>query len=1189
MEGGRGHLVIGHRDGSVELMDRDFHISVQWQAYSGGAVTHIAHLFQSEVLITLGFESESSIDPKLCFWSLAGLNKHCEEQAQVQHQQLTKSSPLLDAQGTDVIGSWQPELLKELVVILPADARSGLAKPSCLAVLEDLSQVVVGFHNGFLVLVRASSVLRERQPRQITLQKAGSPGISAISFRTYGQSTTLFAVTRSTVESFESTSRTLQIKHHKLDPYEGAEPGMVAIDQNRDLVICRGDAVYFYGAEGKGRCIALPGEKLRIGWFGNYLLVVSRPPRIPSRMQFSIIDLQNRFIAFSQNFDGVTQLTSEWGAIHLLTSSGKIYRLREKDNDTNLSIVFRRKLFKLALSLATSRQYDNQSVMDIYRKYGDYLYEEEKCDEAMQQYEKTIGHLEPSYVIRKYLDSKRIHNLTFYLERLHEAGLANSVHTTLLLNCYTKLKDQTKLSKFVSASSRTTFDPVTAIREMREAGYYEQATQVAARHQLHDSLIKILVENLGQHAAALEYIATLPFSEATEMVRLYGVQLVQHLPQETTELLKRLCTKYRPKANLELIDTKPTTTSALSSLTGVLGSHSDTAGAAAGAPGHPLAAGTTTPGAPAASATPAGGGGGAGGGLRLSIPGARNSSDQADMARSRSPRGRSATPLSSSAAAGASSLQAALASSFDKDVPETNIRVPTNSVSRYQYAQPRSGTLVVWSLRPLDGRAFYRVRLDGALIAEDEVKEEGSFGQVRLERDHPVNGPFVLEIENRSVLQEKTVATRLEVRSLNAPGRFESREEERARPETFIPLYARQHDWLERFLEFVCARYQDETPSTVYDTLLELYLRDEIDSSNSNSASSSNSNAPDAHDSGSAAQAELEESLPAAAVHAVLRDPAAQAKHRDEVAARRDKALDLLKKNSANYDKSHALVLCETSHFTKGILVLYEALGVYHENIAYHMDHKEFDHVIETCQKYGHDHPKLWTWALSYLTHQEASGEVSARLSEVLSYIDEHNLLSPLLVVDILAQNPTIELRVIQEFISRRVQLQQNQIHDDEQLTAEFTARTTRMREQLRELTDGAVEFKEDRCGVCREPLELPSVHFLCKHSFHEGCIDMETEQEPLCPLCRDEYDTVLGRRARQRSKRNDHDEFTGMLKNSVDGFATVAEFFGQGLLGQDSDSRGTATHDASDKVDSYGSSNRSGRYSDRECRPENA
>jgi len=37
----------------------------------------------------------------------------------------------------------------------------------------------------------------------------------------------------------------------------------------------------------------------------------------------------------------------------------------------------------------------------------------------MGQYVATIGHLEPSYVIRKFLDAQRIHNLTSYLEQLH--------------------------------------------------------------------------------------------------------------------------------------------------------------------------------------------------------------------------------------------------------------------------------------------------------------------------------------------------------------------------------------------------------------------------------------------------------------------------------------------------------------------------------------------------------------------------------------------------------------------------------------------------------------------------------------------------------------------------------------------------------------------------------------------------
>lgn len=72
--------------------------------------------------------------------------------------------------------------------------------------------------------------------------------------------------------------------------------------------------------------------------------------------------------------------------------------------------------------------------------YGDHLHKKGDFEGAMQQYKSTIGHLDPSYVIRRFLDAQRIGLLTSYLEGLHDAGQASSDHTTLLLNCYTKLK-----------------------------------------------------------------------------------------------------------------------------------------------------------------------------------------------------------------------------------------------------------------------------------------------------------------------------------------------------------------------------------------------------------------------------------------------------------------------------------------------------------------------------------------------------------------------------------------------------------------------------------------------------------------------------------------------------------------------------------------------------------------------------
>lgn len=61
-------------------------------------------------------------------------------------------------------------------------------------------------------------------------------------------------------------------------------------------------------------------------------------------------------------------------------------------------------------------------------------------DGAVAQYIRTIGQLEPSYAIQKFLSAQRIHNLTHYLESLEQRGAAGPDHTTLLLSCYARLK-----------------------------------------------------------------------------------------------------------------------------------------------------------------------------------------------------------------------------------------------------------------------------------------------------------------------------------------------------------------------------------------------------------------------------------------------------------------------------------------------------------------------------------------------------------------------------------------------------------------------------------------------------------------------------------------------------------------------------------------------------------------------------
>jgi len=231
----------------------------------------------------------------------------------------------------------------------------------------------------------------------------------------------------------------------------------------------------------------------------------------------------------------------------VLTSDRKMLQLIEKDVQTKLEMLYKKGYYTLALNLANndSKQFDGNHRFDIFLKYGDYLYTvKHDYKGAMEQYINIIDRIEPSYVIRKYLDAQRIKNLTEFLEKLHEVKRANPDHTTLLLNCYIKLKDDNKLKQFVNDDQD--FDVETAIKVCRQANYHNYASQLAKKHKEHDWYLKIQLEDLGHHVKALAYIKTLDFYAAEKNMKKYGKTLMKKAPEKTCQLLTELCSDYRP-------------------------------------------------------------------------------------------------------------------------------------------------------------------------------------------------------------------------------------------------------------------------------------------------------------------------------------------------------------------------------------------------------------------------------------------------------------------------------------------------------------------------------------------------------------------------------------------------------------------------------------------------------------------
>ncbi|RKO86818.1 hypothetical protein BDK51DRAFT_22887 [Blyttiomyces helicus] len=455
-----------------------------------------------------------------------------------------------------------------------------------------MSQVAVGLENGVVILVRGD-LTRDRFTKSKVVYE-GSESVSGLGFREEGKTTTLFIVTLARILTCSTSNKDVT---QPLDD-QGCDFGGAILtpqDTSQEMVIGRNEAVYFYGLDGRGPCFIIDGPKTCLTWFRGYLAIVTRGPS-PSTTStvpedpdapdaavgtlLTLYDLKNKFIAYTGSFrsgaraQGIRCVLGEWGELFVVTEDRKMYRLEEKDLDTKLDILFKKNMYALAINLVTSTtftsepaegtdpsspltrtappglapaaptsEYDYGTVVEIHKRYGDWLYSKSDYDAAMTQYQHTIGQLEPSYVIRKFLDAQRIHNLTSYLHSLHERGLANSDHTTLLLNCYTKLKDSRRLDAFIRSERDAAFDVETAIRVCRSGGYHEHALWLAEKFAQHGAYLQIQVDDLQRYPETVAYVGRMRGREVVRELGRHGHVLVSQMPEAMTDVLVRLCTE----------------------------------------------------------------------------------------------------------------------------------------------------------------------------------------------------------------------------------------------------------------------------------------------------------------------------------------------------------------------------------------------------------------------------------------------------------------------------------------------------------------------------------------------------------------------------------------------------------------------------------------------------------------------
>ncbi|XP_050309231.1 vacuolar protein sorting-associated protein 11 homolog isoform X2 [Anthonomus grandis grandis] len=525
---GNSHLVFGDALGQIHLISKSWHITT-FRGYEI-SVDHSYQLRNSPLLVTIGHD-EPGTNPLLKVWDTSKFDKN--------------GMPFCQ-RVTRVLAGTRP------------------VEVNCLTVHDNLQLMAVGFIDGSLVLYRGD-VARDRSSKQKVFKELSSK-VTGLAFKVSANSSWLYVSTEQEVVVYNITHKDKEIKHH-LDNIGCSKKCSVLAESTQEshFMVARNNAIYCYTSDGRGPCYAVDGEKTILEWFRTYLIIISKVSRqIPhnnlnsdgsnpvSEDLITVLDIHNKFIVYQSVLSNIKSVLHEWGSFFILDNNFHMYHLDERDLQSKLSLLFKKNLYDVAIRIAKSQQYDLDGLVDIFKQYGDHLCDKGDFTGAIEQYIKTIGKLEPSCVIRKFLDSQHLEKLTMYLQALHKQGQATEDHTTLLLNCYTKLNNamgqSDSLKEFIlSKESDLNYDVDVAIKVCRH-GSPAEALMLAKKHEKHDWYIKIQIEDHQKYSEVLNYIANLQFfTDADHYMKKYGQILVKHLPHESTQFLKRLCTNYKPE------------------------------------------------------------------------------------------------------------------------------------------------------------------------------------------------------------------------------------------------------------------------------------------------------------------------------------------------------------------------------------------------------------------------------------------------------------------------------------------------------------------------------------------------------------------------------------------------------------------------------------------------------------------
>lgn len=453
-----------------------------------------------------------------------------------------------------------PDNTQKSHAVVPVSNDGNTQPLTAMAISADFGTIALGFGNGAVIMVRGD-MIRDRGHKQRLVYDSSGP---VTGLHMTENDSLVYVTTVSQILTVPTSGKNPGRAEKVLDSAAGADVGCSVLENDgrgSDLVVARTSGLQYYSIHGKGPKLDFDVAKKQVYKHGAYLAVATLENSVN---RILVVNPEYKYIAFSGALSAASRtMFTQWGQLHVLDTSGMLYRIEEKRISDQIEVLMARNLYSMAVDFAVKHNVPKSELLAIHQRYAQYLYDKGEYAGSMDEYVACLGldDTATSRVILKFSDSQLVAQLTRYLEEIYDRGLASSQHTGLLLNTYAKQKDTASIERFIETTANSkSYDPEMAIRIFRQSGYHAQAAYLAALHGEHYLAVQIKIE-LQDYKGALRYAESLSPEDAIRVAIDYGKTLLDVFPNETTALLIKLFTgQYRPKSyDISSHDTAATT------------------------------------------------------------------------------------------------------------------------------------------------------------------------------------------------------------------------------------------------------------------------------------------------------------------------------------------------------------------------------------------------------------------------------------------------------------------------------------------------------------------------------------------------------------------------------------------------------------------------------------------------------